>query len=68
MHRVLYRQDRYTIAFLLYPSNDAIIECIPSCKSAENPPKFPPIKNEELLSVITSAVAAGRLARDVTDA
>ncbi|KAJ4713822.1 2-oxoglutarate (2OG) and Fe(II)-dependent oxygenase superfamily protein [Melia azedarach] len=68
MHRVLYRQDRYTIAFLLYPSNDAVIECIPSCKSAENPPKFPPIKSDELLRVIANDIVAGRVTRDATDA
>ncbi|KAJ4713837.1 2-oxoglutarate (2OG) and Fe(II)-dependent oxygenase superfamily protein [Melia azedarach] len=67
MHRVLFRQDRYTIAFFVYPSHDAIIECFPSCKSEENPPKYPPIKSEELLSLIFRKVAAGRTPRDITE-
>ncbi|KAJ4723518.1 2-oxoglutarate (2OG) and Fe(II)-dependent oxygenase superfamily protein [Melia azedarach] len=51
-HRVQYRKDRYTVAFFVYPSLEGTIECIPSCVSAENPPKYPPIKNEELLGTI----------------
>ncbi|KAJ4723519.1 2-oxoglutarate (2OG) and Fe(II)-dependent oxygenase superfamily protein [Melia azedarach] len=50
--RVQYRKDRYTVAFFVYPSLEGTIECIPSCVSAENPPKYPPIKNEELLGTI----------------
>ncbi|KAJ4713820.1 2-oxoglutarate (2OG) and Fe(II)-dependent oxygenase superfamily protein [Melia azedarach] len=68
MHRVLFRQDRYTIAFFVYPSHDGVIECIPSCKSEENPPKYPPIKGEELLGIIFQEVAAGRTARDINKA
>ncbi|HTE38398.1 MAG TPA: hypothetical protein VK630_17820, partial [Reyranella sp.] len=26
------------------PDHDTIIECLPSCQSVENPPKYPPIK------------------------
>ncbi|KAJ4713851.1 2-oxoglutarate (2OG) and Fe(II)-dependent oxygenase superfamily protein [Melia azedarach] len=49
LHRVVADQERYSIAFFLSPSHDGIIECLPTCKSEENPAKFPPIKCRELL-------------------
>jgi isopenicillin N synthase-like dioxygenase len=35
---------RYAIPFFCDPDHDTIIECLPSCQSAGNPPKYPPIK------------------------
>ena len=35
---------RYAIPFFCDPDHDTIIECLPSCQSVENPPKYPPIK------------------------
>ena len=35
---------RYAIPFFCDPDHDTVIECLPSCQSAENPPKYPPIK------------------------
>ncbi|KAJ7973798.1 2-oxoglutarate (2OG) and Fe(II)-dependent oxygenase superfamily protein [Quillaja saponaria] len=44
LHRVLgNEQDRYSIAYFLEPSHDCLVECLPTCKSETNPPKFPPI-------------------------
>ncbi|KAK9205191.1 hypothetical protein WN943_015458 [Citrus x changshan-huyou] len=68
MHRVLFRQERYTIAYFVYPSNDAMIECFPTCKSEEKPPKYPPIKCKDLFNIIFKNVADGKTARDITEA
>jgi isopenicillin N synthase-like dioxygenase len=35
---------RYAIPFFFDPDHDAVIECLPSCQSAEKPAKYPPIK------------------------
>ncbi|CAN6541031.1 unnamed protein product [Malus baccata var. baccata] len=44
LHRVVGNgQDRYSIAFFIEPSHDCLVECLPTCKSEKNPPKFPPI-------------------------
>ncbi|KAH1161020.1 hypothetical protein GLYMA_01G008400v4 [Glycine max] len=44
LHRVLGNgQGRYSIAYFLEPSLDCLVECLPTCKSDSNPPKYPPI-------------------------
>ena len=35
---------RYAIPFFCDPDHDTVIECLPTCQSAERPPKYPPIK------------------------
>jgi isopenicillin N synthase-like dioxygenase len=35
---------RYAIPFFCDPDHDTVIECLPSCESAETPAKYPPIK------------------------
>jgi len=37
-------QVRYAVPFFCDPDHDTIIECLPSCRSAERPAKYPPIK------------------------
>ena len=37
-------QIRYAIPFFCDPDHDTMIECLPSCQSAEKPAKYPPIK------------------------
>ena len=37
-------QVRYAIPFFCDPDHDTVIECLPSCRSADNPPKYPPIR------------------------
>ncbi|KAL5721000.1 hypothetical protein ACHQM5_013612 [Ranunculus cassubicifolius] len=45
VHRVLgCTQERYSIAYFVDPNQDCLVECLPSCKSETNPPKFPPVK------------------------
>lgn len=35
---------RYAIPFFCDPDHDTVIECLPSCQSADKPAKYPPIK------------------------
>lgn len=35
---------RYAIPFFFDPDHDTVIECLPSCQSADRPAKYPPIK------------------------
>ncbi|KAJ0091742.1 hypothetical protein Patl1_13330 [Pistacia atlantica] len=45
LHRVLGNgRERYSIAYFVEPSHDCLVECLPTCKSEKNPPKFPPVK------------------------
>ncbi|KAG8636199.1 2-oxoglutarate-Fe(II) type oxidoreductase hxnY [Manihot esculenta] len=51
LHRVVANgQERYSIAYFVEPSHDCVVECLPTCKSEKNPPKFPPIKCGTYLS------------------
>ena len=36
--------DRYSLAYFHSPNVDSIIECLPSCRSANKPAKYPPIR------------------------
>ncbi len=42
-HRVVnpVGRERYSVAFFLDPNPDAVVACLPSCVSAENPAKYP---------------------------
>jgi isopenicillin N synthase-like dioxygenase len=35
---------RYAIPFFCDPDHDAMIECLPSCRSGGEPAKYPPIR------------------------
>lgn len=38
---------RFSIPYFLAPDPDSVIECIPSCKGADEPPKYKPITQAE---------------------
>jgi isopenicillin N synthase-like dioxygenase len=42
-------RDRYSIAFFYSPNPDAVIECLPSCTGADNPPRYPPAVYRDLV-------------------
>jgi isopenicillin N synthase-like dioxygenase len=35
---------RYAIPFFCDPDHDTVIKCLPSCRSADNPAKYPPVR------------------------
>ncbi|KAL5545855.1 hypothetical protein UlMin_005542 [Ulmus minor] len=39
----IFKSTLHRIAYFVYPSHDCLVECLPTCKSDKNPPKFPPI-------------------------
>lgn len=50
LHRVMPRgQERHSMAFFLDPNPDCMVECIKSCCSESNPPRFPPIRSGDYL-------------------
>ena len=50
-HRVLNaaKVERYSIPVFIGPKRDAIIECLPSCTGPDRPPRYPPIRYEDLM-------------------
>ena len=42
-------KDRYSIAFFYSPNPASTIECLPSCASAEDPPRYPPAVYRDLI-------------------
>ncbi len=41
--------DRYSIAYFHSPNPDRVIECLPSCVSPDNPPRYPPAVYRDLV-------------------
>jgi isopenicillin N synthase-like dioxygenase len=41
--------DRLTMAFFHQPNYDAVVQCLPSCWDAENPPKYEPVTSGDHL-------------------
>ncbi|KAI1332766.1 hypothetical protein F5Y16DRAFT_418711 [Xylariaceae sp. FL0255] len=39
--------SRYSIPYFVSPDPTAMIECIPACASAQNPPRYPPVVQED---------------------
>ena len=42
-------RSRYAIPFFMGPHIDTVIECLPTCRVAGEPPRFPPITYAEYL-------------------
>ena len=60
-HRVLNRspQDRYSAVLFFDPSYETMVECLPTCCSADNPPRYPPISSgEHLMTMYRKTYAA----------
>lgn len=49
LHRVVFGKERYSTGLFLCPSHDYVIECLPTCKSEDNPPKYPTIKTGDYI-------------------
>ena len=45
-HRVINTSnvERHSIPFFFNPDPDTLVECLPTCQSAEDPPRHPPLK------------------------
>ena len=50
-HRVLNRsgRERYSIAYFFDPAMDAAIECLPTCRSPDDPPRYPSMRYGDYL-------------------
>ncbi|PLX36341.1 MAG: isopenicillin N synthase family oxygenase [Hyphomicrobiales bacterium] len=42
-------RERFSVAFFLDPNPDAIVECLPTCQSADSPAKYPPVTGADYL-------------------
>jgi isopenicillin N synthase-like dioxygenase len=42
-------KDRYSVAFFLDPNPDAVVACLPTCISPEQPAKYAPITGAAFL-------------------
>ena len=51
-HRVINRsgRDRYSIPLFIHPNSEFIVECLPTCTDARNPPTEPPISSGDYLA------------------
>ena len=57
MHRVINRSDRtrYSVPFFFDGNPEYVVECLPQCQSADNPPHYKPITvREHLINCFTA--------------
>ncbi len=63
-HRVRNRQtdiDRYSMAFFFAPDPQTRIECLPTCSTAQNPPRYPPCSAiEHMMEMVERTYGKGR--------
>lgn len=57
-HRVINRGDgtRYSIPFFVGPRRDVRLECLPTCQSPGNPPRYPPMSFGEYMAELTPRI------------
>ncbi|HLI21892.1 MAG TPA: 2OG-Fe(II) oxygenase family protein [Stellaceae bacterium] len=63
LHRVMNFNDseRLSLAFFTYPQGRTEIRCLPSCTSAENPPRYQPVEAEAYhRALVAAATRAGK--------
>jgi isopenicillin N synthase-like dioxygenase len=48
-------RDRYSIAFFYSPNVSSVIECLPTCVSADDPPRYAPAVYRDLVWEFYSA-------------
>jgi isopenicillin N synthase-like dioxygenase len=50
-HRVVNRsgRERYSIAYFFDPAMDAVIDCLPTCRTPDNPPRYAPVRYGDYL-------------------
>jgi uncharacterized peroxidase-related enzyme len=61
-HRVVNRsgRERFSIPVFLDPDHDTVVECLPSCRSPEEPPRYPPTTCGAYITARFDAVFAYR--------
>jgi isopenicillin N synthase-like dioxygenase len=63
LHRAAntFGKARISVAFFTEPQEDTLVECLPTCQSGDNPPKYPPvISHDYTRSLIEQAHRTGR--------
>ena len=57
-------RDRTSLAFFYQPNHDSVIECIPTCASESDPPRYPPVTSYDYIAAkVRRAYVVGRLAK-----
>ncbi|WP_158815707.1 isopenicillin N synthase family oxygenase [Methylocapsa sp. S129] len=53
-------RPRQSIAFFLHPNYDAVVECLPTCQSADHPAQYEPIRAGDYMMTKEAAIAAAK--------
>lgn len=57
-------RDRTSLAFFYQPNHDAVIECIPTCATESDPPRYPRVTSYDYIAAkVRRAYVVGRLAK-----